>query len=85
MLEPTLKIEISQKKIRTENLLAWEHEKFHLKKINAITLSSAEVRIVIIYHKQMQLRPSRAEFNTFFSKYFSESGTGEVEYAGCER
>lgn len=47
-LEPSLTVEISQKKIRTENLLAWEHEKFHLKKINAITLSSAEVRTLPI-------------------------------------
>lgn len=41
-LEPGIKVEVSQKKIRTESLLGWEHEKFHLKKINAITLSSAE-------------------------------------------
>jgi hypothetical protein len=43
ILAPELKVEIIQKKIRTENLLSWEHEKFHLKKINAITLSSVEV------------------------------------------
>lgn len=41
-LEPSMKVVLSQKKIRTESLLGWEHEKFHLKKINAITISSAE-------------------------------------------
>jgi hypothetical protein len=33
-------VELIQRKVKTENLLAWEHEKFHLKKINAVTLSS---------------------------------------------
>ncbi|ODM97538.1 Nicalin-1 [Orchesella cincta] len=41
-LEPSLTVEVIQRKIRTENLLSWEHEKFHLKKINAITISSSE-------------------------------------------
>ncbi|CAL8129212.1 unnamed protein product [Orchesella dallaii] len=41
-LEPSFTVEVVQRKIRTENLLSWEHEKFHLKKINAITISSSE-------------------------------------------
>ncbi|CAG7829932.1 unnamed protein product, partial [Allacma fusca] len=39
-LYPDLLVEVIQRKVKTENLLSWEHEKFHLKKINAITLSS---------------------------------------------
>jgi len=43
-LYPEMKVDLVQRKVRTEGLLSWEHEKFHLKKINAITLSSYEVR-----------------------------------------
>jgi hypothetical protein len=39
-LYPDMTVEVIQRKVKTENLLSWEHEKFHLKKINAITLSS---------------------------------------------
>jgi len=39
-LYPEIQVEVVPKKIRTDSLLSWEHEKFILKKINAVTLSS---------------------------------------------
>jgi hypothetical protein len=39
-LYPEMKIELVPKKVKTENLLSWEHEKFRIKKLNSLTLSS---------------------------------------------
>ena len=39
-LYPEMKIELVPKKVRSESLLSWEHEKFRLKKMSSLTLSS---------------------------------------------
>lgn len=48
-LYPEMKIELVPRKVKTESLLSWEHEKFRIKKMNSLTLSSFSVSSWSIY------------------------------------